>query len=60
MARRGNECRLPFIAFPDPNEVIRTPQVQLGEDAGPTEFLECGRDQGKWIGELDCLEFRAQ
>ncbi len=30
-------------------------QVQLREDAGPTEFLESGRDQGKWIWELDSL-----
>ncbi len=55
VAGRGNEGRLPFIAFPDSNEVICAPQVQLGEDACPTEFLESGRDQGNWIGKLDCL-----
>ncbi len=47
----SNECRLPFIAFPD-LKVIRAPQVQLGEAACPTEFLECGRDQVKWIREF--------
>ncbi len=55
VAGGSNECCLPLIAFPDSNEVVRTAQVQLGEDAGPTEFLKCGRDQGKWIGELDSL-----
>ncbi len=35
------------------NEVVRTPQVQLQEDAGPTKFLEGGRDQRKWIREFD-------
>ncbi len=55
VAGRGNEGRLPFIAFPDSNEVIRAPQVQLGEDAGPTEFLESGRGQRKWVREFDRL-----
>ncbi len=55
MAGGSNECRLPLIAFPDSNEAVRATQVQLREDVGPTEFLERGRDQGKWIGELDSL-----
>ncbi len=55
VARRGNEGCLPFITFPDSNEVIRAPQVQLGEDACPTEILESGRDQGKWIRKFDRL-----
>ncbi len=33
------EHRLPLVAFPDMNEVIGAPQVQLREDEGPTEFL---------------------
>ncbi len=55
MARGSDECRLPLIALPDSNEVVRATQVQFREDAGPTEFLERGRDQGKWIGELGSL-----
>ncbi len=51
----SNECRLLLIALPDPNEVVCTAQVQLREDAGPTEFIEHGRDQGKWIGKLNSL-----
>ncbi len=51
----SNECHLPLIAFPDSNEVVRAMQIQLREDAGPMEFLKCGRDKGKWIGELDSL-----
>ncbi len=35
VAGRSNECRLPLIAFPDPNEVVRTSQVQLRENACP-------------------------
>ncbi len=38
VAGRGNEGLLPFSAFPDSNEVMHAPQVQLGEDACPTEF----------------------
>ncbi len=49
------ESSLPLVALPDTNEVIRTPQVQLREDASPTEFLERGRDQRKWIGEFNCV-----
>ncbi len=33
VASRANEGGLPFITFPDSNEVICAPQVQLGEDA---------------------------
>ncbi len=47
MAGGSNECRLPLIAFPDSNEVVRATQVQLREDASATEFLKRGRDQGK-------------
>ncbi len=39
VAGRSNECRLPLIAFLDPNEVLRTSQVQLRENVFPTEFL---------------------
>ncbi len=35
-AGRGDENRLPLITSPDTNEVVGTPQVQLGEDACPT------------------------
>ncbi len=35
------------------NKVIGATQVQLREDAGPMEFLEDSRDQGKRIRELD-------
>ncbi len=59
VAGRVNEGRLPFIAFPDANEVIRAPHVQLGEDVCPTEFLERGRDQGKWIREFDRLAIQS-
>ncbi len=38
VARWCDECRLPLIARPDTNDVISDPQVQLGENAGPTEF----------------------
>ncbi len=55
VAEGSNECCLPLIALPDSNEVVRAMQVQLREDAGPTEFLKRGRDQGKWIGELGSL-----
>ncbi len=55
VAGGSNECRLPLIALPDSNEVVRSAQVQLREDVGPTEFLKHGRDQGKWIGELHSL-----
>ncbi len=55
MARGGDECHLPLVAFPDTNEVICAPQVQLGEDAGPREFPESGGDQGKWIREFHRL-----
>ncbi len=34
---------------------LYAPQVQFGEYAGPTEFLEGGWDQGKWIRQLHCL-----
>ncbi len=46
VAGGSNECRLPLVALPDSNEVVRAAQVQLREDAGPTEFLKRGRDQG--------------
>ncbi len=49
----GYERRLPLIALPDTNEVVRTPQIQLQKDLSPTEFLEVGRDQRKWIREFD-------
>ncbi len=39
VAGRSNECRLPLIALPDPNKVVRTSQVQLRENACPMEFL---------------------
>ncbi len=55
VAGGSNECRLPLIGFPNSSEVVRATQVQLREDAGPKEFLKCGRDQGKWIGLLDSL-----
>ncbi len=53
VARGGNERRLPLVAFPDMNKIIGATHVQLREDAGPTEFLEGGRDQGKRMWELD-------
>ncbi len=51
----GNECRLPLVAVPDTIEVISAPQVKLQEDAGPTEFLEGSRDQGKRVREPDSV-----
>lgn len=55
VTRRGDEGCLLFVPFADSNKVISATQVQLGEDLGSTEFLEGGRDQGKWIQQLDCL-----
>ncbi len=51
----GNEIPIPLVASPYTNEVIGTPQVQLRKDAGPIEFLEGSRDQGKRIRELDSV-----
>ncbi len=42
VAGGSNECRLPLIALPNSNEVVRATQVQLRDDAGPTEFLKLG------------------
>lgn len=55
VAGRTNESLLPFIIFSDTNEAIRAPQMQLGEDVGPTDFLESSWDQVKWIREFDRL-----
>ncbi len=49
---RGDEGCPPFVTPPDPNEVECAPQVQLREDACPTEFLECSRNQVKRIGKF--------
>ncbi len=54
----GDERRLPLVTFPDSNEVVRTPQVQFGEYAGSTEFLQGGWDQGKWIRQLHRLRIQ--
>ncbi len=43
VASRGDKGRLPLVSWTDTNEIVGTSQVQFGEDASPTEFL-----QGSW------------
>lgn len=40
-----------------PDEVVRTTQVQLGEDLGPSKILESCRNQGKRVSVLDGVLF---
>ncbi len=46
MARGSDECRLPLIALPDSNEVVRATQVQLREDAGPRSSSSAAGTRG--------------
>ncbi len=36
------------------DEVVRSAEVQLGEDSGTTEMFQGCRDERKWIAELHC------
>ncbi len=49
MASRGDEGGLPLIPLMYPDEFMHAAEVQLAEDSGFAEMLECCRDERKRI-----------
>ncbi len=47
MASRGDEGGLPLIPLMHPDEVMHAAEVQLAEDSGFAEMLECRWDEDK-------------
>ncbi len=54
VARRSHEGGLPLVPLTYPDEVVCAAEVQLGEETCSAKLLQCSRDEGKWIPELDC------
>ncbi len=53
VARRSHEGGLPLVPLTYPGEVVCAAEVQFGEETGFAELLQCRRDEGKWIPELN-------
>ena len=46
--------RLPFVPLSNTNQMVRVAQVELSEDGGVGEWLECGTEQREGIPIPDC------
>lgn len=53
MVSVGDERCFPLDSHFDPHQIVRAVEVQLGKDVGSSQLFQGGREEGKWIPELD-------